>query len=252
MKKLLQFLLCNTPLQYWPVRVRSGLAKGARWTLYPHSCYWRGNTEPETESAILNYVRGGDCCWDLGTHFGIYTVGMGMRVGPNGSVYGFEPDPVSFARCQLHIRHNNLSWVKVFNYAVSADNRESQLILQERPGTPFSRIATEDEDEVRPCPQGRKHVSIKTCKLDDLVTSGEILPPQFIKMDVEGHGAKALQGARETIQKHRPVILVAFHSKWEQSDTRNLLKPMGYAPFDTSGKQSSWSSEYALLLYHQR
>src|SRR4051794_29366016 len=93
--------LGRTPLAYLPVRVRKGLAKGARWTLLPYTSYWRGHNEVDVEAAIQ---RQGDLrgmtCWDLGTHYGIYTVGMALAVGPTGEVAGFEPDPASYARCR--------------------------------------------------------------------------------------------------------------------------------------------------------
>lgn len=34
-------------LQYFPVKVRAGIAQGAAWTLLPFSSYWRGDQEPE-------------------------------------------------------------------------------------------------------------------------------------------------------------------------------------------------------------
>ena len=33
----------------FPVRVRSGVAQGARWTFFPYSAYWRGTHEPEAQ-----------------------------------------------------------------------------------------------------------------------------------------------------------------------------------------------------------
>src|SRR6516165_9447744 len=125
----------RTPLRNLPVRVRAGLAKGARWTLLPHTAYWRGNTEIEVEAAIRRQgdLRGATC-WDLGTHFGIYTVGLAMAVGPTGQVVGFEPDPVSFARCQRHVRMNRLGWVKLYNAAVSSTVGSAVLLLHQGTG----------------------------------------------------------------------------------------------------------------------
>jgi hypothetical protein len=38
--------------------------------------------------------------WDFGAHFGIYTEGMAMQVGPTRQVGAFEPDPGAFHRLQ--------------------------------------------------------------------------------------------------------------------------------------------------------
>jgi hypothetical protein len=84
---MLSKLLCMTPLQYLPVRVRRGLAKGARWTLLPHYHYWRFGGESDIVAAMKMFGNiNGASCWDFGAHFGIYTVGLAMQVGTKGQV----------------------------------------------------------------------------------------------------------------------------------------------------------------------
>jgi FkbM family methyltransferase len=231
--------ITSTPIQYLPVTVQKGLAKGARWTLFPYSAYWRGNTELDVEAAIrLHGSIEGASCWDLGTHFGIYTVGMAMAVGSTGQVAGFEPDPVSFQRCQRHIRMNALNWVKLFNVAVSDAEGQSELILSQGSGASTSHLAYEDESANAVTAK----VAIKMVALDHLVAQGEIRPAQFIKVDVEGHGAKAIAGARQTIATHRPTLVMSFHSQWELEGTQAILEPLGYRSFTPEGQDLSWES----------
>lgn len=231
--------ICRTPIQYFPVTVRKGVAKGARWTVLPYSAYWRGHTEDDIESAIRLYgnIPGGTC-WDLGTHFGIYTVGMAMAVGNEGQVAGFEPDPVSFKRCQRHIQMNSLWWVKLINAAASDADGVGDFIVSCSPGTSTSHFAYEDET----VKDKDARVAVPMILLDNLVDRGDIRPPQFIKVDVEGHGARALRGGRNTIAKHRPVIVMSFHSKWELDGTVEVLAPLGYRAFTSEGKELDWQS----------
>ena len=238
-KSLASQLITHTPIQYAPVRVQKGLAKGALWTLFPYSAYWRGDTELDVEAAI--HLHGsvlGATCWDLGTHFGIYTVGMAKAVGSEGQIAGFEPDPISFKRCQLHVQMNSLSQVKLFNAAVSESEGSSSLILSQGAGASTSHFAYEDE---QPNTTTDK-VKVQTVVLDKLVERGEIRPPQFIKVDVEGHGAKALSGARQTIAAHHPTIVMSFHSQRELDGTREILEPLGYRSFTVEGKEIEWSA----------
>ena len=51
--RLIGALLLKTRLCYWPVSVRTGVAAGARWTLYPWSAYWRGGFEPELQNELI-------------------------------------------------------------------------------------------------------------------------------------------------------------------------------------------------------
>ena len=78
-------------------------------------------------------------------------------------------------------------------------------------------------------------MNVSTLVLDRLVERGEIRAPQFIKVDVEGHGAKALTGAQQTIARSRPVIVMSFHSPWEVEETKALLEPSGYRSFTCEG-----------------
>lgn len=237
-KAIVSGLLVQTPIQNIPVTVQKGLAKGARWTFLPHSAYWRcGGHEPDIEASIrLHGCIRGATCWDLGTHFGIYTVGMAMAVGPEGQVVGFEPDSVSFKRCQQHVKMNSLSWVKLFNAAVSETEGSTTLILTQGAGASTSHLAYESENPN----DAPVKVTVFTVVLDKLVEQGEIRPPQFIKVDIEGHGAKALKGASKTLATYHPTIAMSFHSPWEVEGTRELLEPMGYEVFSCEGHEIDW------------
>src|SRR5450759_75200 len=108
-------IIAATPMAYFPVRVRTGPAKGAKWTLAPFSYNWRCGGENDLEAGLsrLSSVKGA-VCWDFGAHFGIHTVGMAMQVGPAGQVASFEPDPVAFRRLKYHVQKNQLTNVCLF------------------------------------------------------------------------------------------------------------------------------------------
>ncbi len=192
LKRVVDKILTSTGLQYWPVTVKGGMAAGARWTLYPGSAYWRGTFESKLQSAILRFGPvEGECCWDLGAHFGLFTIGFAKAVGPSGQVGSFEPDPVSSARCQRHIRMNGTSWVRHWTAAVSEFDGEQELILSQGKGATTSHLAYEGEYNTP-----FATVQVKKVRLDDLVSNGELRLPRLVKVDVEGHAAPALRGAR--------------------------------------------------------
>jgi FkbM family methyltransferase len=223
--RFLDWFLALTRLQYWPVRVRAGIAAGARWTLYPWSAYWRGTQEPALHQAMLGLgdIRGW-CCWDLGAHFGIYSIGLARRTGPTGEVAGFEPNPVSYARLERHRRMNGITWMKTFEAAVSDQAGSAELLTYGDLRSTTTHLAYETETVgaiTRP-------IAVPTVVLDDLVASGRLRPPDFIKVDVEGHAHRALSGARRTLAAKRPILIVAFHSEPEVRGVLDLLTPLGY------------------------
>lgn len=237
-KSRLSYWLGRSPVGFIPVRVRAGIARGARWTLLPNSAYWRSGGEGDVDAvaATLGPLTG-LCFWDLGAHFGLYTVGLALQVGPTGQVASFEPDPHSHARCARHIAMNNLANVRLFQAAVS-DRVAQQEFIVPAAGATFNHLRYEDE----PVTAGEKTIRIETLVLDELVTAGRIRPPQLIKVDVEGHGAKAVAGARRTITRHHPVLVMSFHSHAEADDTQALLEPLGYCCYENDGRPLPWSA----------
>jgi FkbM family methyltransferase len=228
-----------TPIQYMPVRIRRGLATGAWWTFLPYSYNWRIGGESDIVAAVemLDSIKGASC-WDFGAHFGIHTVGLAMQAGSDGHVAAFEPDPVSFERLVRHVRMNRLENIRLFNIGVSDQVSQADLIIEAGKGSVCSHFQCEDEKVDINTPR----VPVSTGRPDLLVEKGEIRPPDFIKVDVQGYGAKALKGSLDSIEKKLPVILFSSHNEWELEGTRGLLRPLGYNVFDTRGKQIGWES----------
>lgn len=236
LKSRLSYWLGRSPLAHLPTRVRHGVAQGARWTLFPFSAYWRLGGEGDVDAIVPTLgPLTGRCFWDLGAHFGLYTVGLGRLVGPTGQVASFEPDPVSHARCARHVAMNRLENVRLFKAAVS-DRAGRQEFLVPAAGAPFNHLPYDD----KPPAPGEQTLAIETVVLDELVAAGRIRPPHFVKVDVEGHGAKALAGARETLRQHLPVLVMSFHSEAETNDTRAILEPLGYRCFENDGRPLAW------------
>ena len=210
-----------------PVRVRSGAARGARWTLFPWTSYWRGTHEPRLQEAISR-LNGGDVtgwsCWDLGAHFGLYSVALARAVGPTGQVAAFEPNPASFRRLERHRRMNGLTWLRTFPAAVSDRAGASELLTYGELDSTSTHLAYEGEARGA----AAAPIAIRLVQLDDLVRRGEVRAPRFIKVDVEGHGHKAVAGMRETLAAHRPQMIVAFHSPEEVAGVLAVLRPLGY------------------------
>jgi FkbM family methyltransferase len=227
----------RTGLGLLPVRVRGGLAAGARWTLYPWTSYWRGTHEPRVQAAMLALGGGniaGWSCWDLGAHFGLYSIGLARRVGPTGEVAAFEPNPVSFARLRRHARMNRLPWLKIHEAAVSDHTGSSEIYTYGDMGSTAAHLPNEGEPRQDACTP----VGVRTLGLDELVASGRLRPPHFVKVDVEGHAHRALAGMAAALRKHRPLLIVALHSPEEEAGVLGLLRPLGYdfAPIEPAAR----------------
>jgi len=68
---------------------------------------------------------------------------------------------------------------------------------------------------------------VQAYRLDDL----ELPAPDLIKIDCEGAEMQVLQGAAETLRKHRPVVHLEVHPLLGVSETavQEFLHSAGYA-----------------------
>jgi FkbM family methyltransferase len=214
-------------LQLCPVPILRGPARGKWWTLYPLSNYWRrGGQEPEMDLAIkmAGDLRG-KVAWDCGAHFGIYTLTFSCLVGPSGQSVAFEPDPVSFTRLQRHMRLNRVKNVVAVEAAASDKIGESFMVLDKGAGATTSHLLYWGERVGDQTTTQR----IECVRADDLTASGRVRDPDFIKLDVEGHGGHALSGAAESVARSRPFIIASMHSPQEIEGIGAVLEPLGYS-----------------------
>jgi FkbM family methyltransferase len=229
MKRLFDLFVRSTGLGNLPVTARSGMVSGARWTLYPFSSYWRGTSDLDSVRWVDRFCRPGGTALDAGAHFGLYTVGMARRVGPTGQVVSLEPEPAARAKCERHVRMNHLGWVRVFPYAASSSTGTIGLVENGGSGSTTSFVSSE----------ANAGTPLACIRLDDLYAQEKLRLPDFIKIDVENHGAEVLSGAG-TVLGNRPNILMSFHSTEELAGSMAILEPRGYRVVSMEGQSVGW------------
>lgn len=211
-------------LQLLPVPVLRGPVRGCWWTLHPYSSYWRtGGHEASVDRAlgVIGDLRG-KTVWDCGAHFGIYALRFSRQVGPAGQVAAFEPDPISFARLERHLRMNRCRNVVAVQAAASDVDAESTLVVTGEPGSTTSHLPYPGEQVTGPTQ------TVRRVRAESLVRDGRVKDADLIKLDVEGHGGEMLRGAAESIARSQPVIVAAMHGVHEAAAVREALESLGY------------------------
>lgn len=134
-------------------------------------------------ASIYQHCRGFKVAVQAGGHCGVWAEAMGRRFG---AVYTFEPDPMNF-RCLCA----NAPAENVFKFNAALDTVHHGVDLLRRPeNTGAHRIDGAG--------------AIPALMIDDLNLSA----CDLICLDVEGYEMRALYGAQNTIERHRPVIVI--------------------------------------------
>ncbi len=145
----------------------------------------------------LEHIKEGDTVIDAGAWIGGHTMTYAEKVGENGLVIAFEPNPYA-DEC---LRKNCiLTKGRVFCEGKALGDKDCIVSLSVKKGWYDSGYVGEDGEIV----------SIRMVPLDDYYDEFQI-SPNFIKIDVEGCELKVLKGAAKTIEKHRPTMVIEIN-----------------------------------------
>jgi FkbM family methyltransferase len=174
--------------------------KRVRYVLTVRS-FW----SPEA-ALMVRLVETGDHVLDIGAHAGWYTRVLSKAVGPSGRVYSFEPVPQTFALLSFCVRSLRLRNVTLFNFGASRESGAAIMTVPEYPtgGENFFQASLSSEPQG---PASLRTYSVQLRTVDSLLPA-PARPITFIKCDVEGHEAEALEGASRTIDRDRPALCV--------------------------------------------
>jgi FkbM family methyltransferase len=204
-----------------------GRLRGYQWIVGSgnHSC-WLGIYERSKQEVFAAAIPMGAIVFDVGAHAGFYTLLFSRLVGPTGRVVAFEPSPRNLKFLRSHIELNRVGNVDIID-AAAADYSGTGAFA-ERPSSYNGALDPSGTTQVR------------MVRVDDLCASGEIPPPNFIKIDVEGTEDLVLAGARSAIAGARPTIFLATHGGDVDARCVQLLDSMGYEVDPIPGDPLEW------------
>ena len=197
------------------VPILQGPLRGKKWIVGSsrHGC-WIGSYELEKQRAFYEAVRPGDVVYDIGANVGFYSLLASVRVGPKGHVFCFEPLSENLTDLRKHIAINHLANCEVIEAAVSSVDGAARF------------------DSSRPRSMGwlskSGNQAVRTVCLDTLVRSKITLPPNVLKIDVEGAEADALRGCAQTLAAHPCIIFLATHGPAAHSQCIHFLTERKY------------------------
>jgi FkbM family methyltransferase len=215
------FILLFLGRETRPRKMVRGLASGYRICVSPSENlgYLLGTSEPHLQGIIREYVSAGDTVYDIGANIGYVSLSLAKSVGPSGRVIAFEPVPKNVDSFRENIRINHLTNVQLLESAASDQFGEAVIRIAENLSTASLVWHRNDASATE--------LTIRTVQIDQLVESGDLGYPRFVKIDVEGAEGSVLKGMRRTVAAAKPVLFIECSDAGRET-TWNLLRELGY------------------------
>lgn len=194
------------------------------------------------EDAVIGWIKNrfqyGEQFIDIGANVGLYS----MKLANNfKEIISVEPNPVNAYILRKNIELNHLKNVSVLE--VAAWNRPEVLFFNQMVPDSLAaqarvRAFVEDKTVSRP-------FNVFGVPLDDYDLS-----PTLIKMDIEGGEFDAIYGLENTMNKHKPTVIVEVHQFLPDGKTvEEFIATVSSFNYIFKGFFGGWDGETVKLRY---
>lgn len=198
------------------------------------SIFRYGYFEEGLTKMMLEYLKPGATFFDIGAHFGYFTLLSSAIVGNAGGVYSFEPTPSTFTLLQSNVKdRNNVTLNKC-----AAFSKKTSFIFNDY-GIEYSAFnsfvdARLDQNTLKRI--NPKKLEVDAISLDEYIYNKKIIP-DFIKIDAESAEYEILEGMSHTINNIRPIISIEvgdmdIEGVKSSRDCIQYLIESGYQPYE--------------------
>lgn len=209
--------------------------------------YVRGIYDPNVSVVIDELLPKNGVFIDAGAGMGYCSLLASRKVGSEGHVMAVEPSSRDFIRLVDNVNINKLHEViSCYKVAFSDQNGKADIMVanDERSGlnTLGTDFSTKGVEKV-----GMENVEKIT--IDDFLEREHIKSIDVLKLDIEGSEFAALSGAKNTIQKHRPAIVLGIKKGALEAcgasfgQLEQWLKDMKYIAYRLKQNSESFSLE---------
>ena len=163
------------------------------------------------EKSTIEYLKsiGGNII-HAGTGFGDFLPAL-----KDCNVFTFEPNQLMYHAALKTIKLNNLNNVTIYPYAIGDYDGDNKL-----------KHIDELGQEMGPRSEIGDGIIIKQVKLDTIIPKSTKI--DLIHLDLEGYEFEALLGAKEIIERDKPIIVLEIDAR--AVDYNNFMQSIKYKP----------------------
>ncbi len=208
--------------RYRPDFLRKNMAAGFKSCDLRVLPDWARCLKSPEERLLDQLDLSGRVVYDIGAHTGDYSLYFSRRVGPEGWVISFEPQPYSYAKLERNLRLNRIRNVRPFPLALGRRRERKPIYML--PGMPTTAsLAVEARTRLR-----RQCGEAQVTPLDQLMNRHPLPVPDLIKIDVEGLEWEVLEGAGHCLSRHHPSLLIEIHGADREHKSERTRQMAGY------------------------
>jgi FkbM family methyltransferase len=168
---------------------------------------------------------------DVGANIGYMTSVMAKRVGTGGKIYSYEPHPEIYQElCEnKRVWQEGCGWSQIESRCLALSDSSGFGLLNMPPAFTGNRgVASILDDTVSQNNDTSCNCPVALAKLDELVADSS--PVDVMKIDVEGHELKVLQGGINVITRRVRDIVFEDHGGYP-TEVTSLLESLGFTVF---------------------
>ena len=206
---------------------------------------FRTRWDPAVWDAVSGELCDGCVMLDVGAHIGYFTLKASVRTGRGGRVVAFEPNPRTLEILRANVAASGAANVTIV--PVACTDSETTLKFYDASAGGNSMVSSLSRSTAGLQAQ---EFTVRGRPIDNVIRELGIERVDLVKVDVEGAELYVLRGARETLQRYHPKIVIEVipdHLAGMHTTVDELfafIKGMGYTrgrQFEETGWE--WTAE---------
>lgn len=152
---------------------------------------------------------------DLGAWIGDNSIPWAMNISKENIVYAIDPSPQNLEFIQSVCKLNSITNIKTIECAVSDKNE--------------TVYTNDDINHLTISAENTGRNALSSVSLDFLHKLNVITNIGYIHLDVEGYESKVIAGARQLLNKYKPIVSIEQHiTSDDYMGLMNTIKEIGY------------------------
>jgi FkbM family methyltransferase len=218
---------------------------------YYHKGYWYWGLKREY-STIQNFykiIKNGDYVIEVGGHIGYFSTLYSNIIGPDGKLDVFEPsgENLKYLKKNVSLMTPNLSKiVSIIEKGVGNENVFLDFYIDPITGQNNSFVKDFEgfyDNRKYSAEKNAKLLTVKVpvIRIDDYLQNKSNYP-NFIKIDVEGFEFNVIIGAKNTIEKYKPSLMIEIQK--DENEIISYFLSIGYNIFNDNWVKISSFDDY--------